>query len=225
MQLLQATSPNFTKGRRGRKAIAIINHITAGLMPGTLSWLRNPAAQASAHYLVTKAGDIYQLVNDEDTAWHVGIVNKPNWALYDGTNPNRYTIGIEHEALAGEALTKSQYQATLWLHRHLIQKHGLPVDRDHIIGHYRTDSVNRKNDPGPGFPWDKLFNELKGVAEDMKVGMEIHEVKVMLKGKTIERSVILNVDGRDTTYIPAIVLREIGMTVNWDETTKTVKVE
>ena len=154
-------SPNFWVGRNGKSIIAIVNHITAGLMPGTLSWLQNPKAQASAHYLVTKSGDIYQPVKDEDTAWACGLVIKPNWSLYDGTNPNRYTINIEHEALAGEGLTEEQYQATLWLHRQLIDRWGILVDRDHILGHYRIDSVNRPNDPGAAFPWDRLFNDLK----------------------------------------------------------------
>lgn len=155
-------TPNYTKGRGGRKPIAIVNHITAGKYPGCLSWLQNPSAKASANYLITKAGQILQLVKDEDTAWANGGVNKPSWSLYDGTNPNRYTISIEHEAMAGESLTEEQYQATLWLHRQLIAKHGIPVDQDHIIGHYRIDSVKKANCPGPGFPWERLFADLKG---------------------------------------------------------------
>lgn len=162
MQIIQASSPNYSAGRNGKKIIAIVNHITAGLMPGTLSWLQNPAAKASAHYLVTKTGIIYQLVSDDNTAWHAGAVNKPNWSLYDGSNPNRYTIGIEHECLSGEELTEKQYQATLWLQKQLAQNHSIPIDTDHIIGHYRIDSVNRPNCPGPKFPWDRLFTDLKG---------------------------------------------------------------
>ena len=165
MQVKWAPSPNYRSGRQGRSIIAIVNHITAGLMPGTLNWLSNLAAKASAHYLVTKSGIVYQLVKDEDTAWHAGMVNKPDWRLYDGSNPNYYTLGIEHEALAGEALSEAQYQATLELHWQLIGKHKIPADRDHIIGHYRLDSINRRNDPGPGFPWDRLFNDLSRLDE------------------------------------------------------------
>jgi len=153
-------SPNFWAGRKGKKIKAIVNHITAGLMPGTLSWMQNPDAQASANYLVTRDGRILQLVKNEDTAWANGVVNKPSWSLYDGTNPNRYTISIEHEGLDGDSLTGEQYQATLWLHRQLIDKYNLPVDNDHIIGHYRIDSVNRPHCPGPQFPWSRLFNDL-----------------------------------------------------------------
>jgi N-acetyl-anhydromuramyl-L-alanine amidase AmpD len=158
-------TPNYTAGRKNKKIIAIVNHITAGAFPGCLSWLQNPQSKASAHYIVARTGEIRQLVKDEDSSWHAGIVNKPNWKLYDGTNPNSVTIGIEHEGYGTNGgdgnLTEAQYQATLWLHRQLISKYKIPVDPDRIIGHYRIDSVNRPNCPGPKFPWDRLFADLK----------------------------------------------------------------
>jgi N-acetyl-anhydromuramyl-L-alanine amidase AmpD len=101
-------SPNFSSGRSGKQIIAIVDHITAGEFPGCLEWLQNPASKASAHYLVTKSGRILQLVKEGDAAWHVGIRNKPNWAPYDGTNPNAYTLGIEHEGQPGDTLTEAQ---------------------------------------------------------------------------------------------------------------------
>ena len=166
MEIKQSPSPNFGS-RDGIKIIAIVNHITSGKFPGCKDWLCNPKSQASAHYIVTRAGEIYQLVADENKAWHAGAVNKHSWPLYDGTNPNIRTIGIEHEGYIGAGingdLTEEQYQATLWLHRQLIAKHSIPVDRDHIIGHYRIDSVNRPNCPGPAFPWDRLFADLQNV--------------------------------------------------------------
>lgn len=217
MNIIQAPSMNFTTGRKGRKIIAIVNHITAGLMPGTLSWLRNPKAKASAHYLVTKKGEIYQLVADQDTAWHAGIVLKPDWPLYDGKNPNFYTIGIEHEALAGEGLTEAQYQATRLLHLALAVKYNIPIDADHIIGHYRIDSVNRPNDPGAAFPWTRLFADLKGEDEEM-----LTPVKIKVDGKEINQGVIIN----NTSFAPVRALAEaLGAKVGWDGNTNTVLIE
>ncbi len=210
-----AGTPNFRQGRSGRQPVAIVNHITAGAFPGCLSWMQNPAAEASAHYLVTKYGQIYKLVKDEDTAWHAGGVNKPNWPLYDGTNPNRYTIGIEHEGQPGDVMTEEQYQATLWLHRQLIARWGIPVDRDHIIGHYRIDSVDRPNCPGPGFPWDRLFADLKG---DEK---EIQAVTIRVGDREL-KGVLLG----DRTFAPVRALAEaLGRTVAWDGNTNTVVIE
>lgn len=223
MNIQWASSPNFTAGRNGKKIIGIVNHITAGLMPGTLSWMRNPAAKASAHYLVTKAGEIYQLVRDEDTAWHAGIVNKPNWPLYDGSNPNRYTIGIEHECMSGGELTEAQYQAALWLHKQLIQKYGLPIDDSRVIGHNRIDSVNRPNDPGPLFPWQRLFADLTGQGSKYKPGMVTAPI-ILPTGKIIEGP-ILNIDGEDRTYVPVRELAEaLGYVVGWNEATRTVTI-
>ena len=165
MDIKWAETPNYRPGRNGNKIIAIVNHITAGGFPGCLNWLRNTASGASAHYLVNRSGEIYQLVKDSDTAWHAGVVNRPTWKLYNGTNPNLCTIGIEHEGFDG-ALTEAQYQATLWLQSQLIAKHGIPADEDHIIGHYQINSADRPSCPGPNFPWQRLFDDLKG-EEDM----------------------------------------------------------
>ncbi|MDD3364962.1 MAG: N-acetylmuramoyl-L-alanine amidase [Syntrophomonas sp.] len=217
MNIEWAPSPNYRAGRKGRQVIAIVNHITAGLMPGTLSWLQNPSAQASAHYLVTKAGQIFQLVKDEDTAWHAGVVNQANWSLYDGTNPNYYTLGIENEALAGEALTEQQYQATLWLHQQLTSRWNIPIDQDHIIGHYRLDSINRPNDPGPQFPWNRLFADLT-VIQPIPAQSQLN-IKVgnkLIAGITIE----------NRAYAPVRELGEaLGSEINWDSNTNTVLIQ
>lgn len=156
-----AISTNYTKGRNGRKIIAIVNHITAGYMPGCLEWMKKLNSKVSAHYLITRDGQIIQLVDEKDTAWHAGEVKKPNWLLYDGTNPNQYTIGIEHEGFPQDGLTEAQYQATLKLHKELVKRHQIPIDKDHIIGHYRINSVDRVNCPGPKFPWDRIFSDLQ----------------------------------------------------------------
>lgn len=161
MNIIWNPSPNYTSGRRNRNIIAIVDHITAGSYPGCLSWLCNTAAKSSAHYLITKTGQVYQLVREADTAWHAGIVNKPSWKLHDGTNPNFRTIGIEHECLSGGQLTEPQYQATLQLHKELCEKYNIPIDRNHIIGHYEINSVDRPGCPGPNFPWTRLMSDLQ----------------------------------------------------------------
>lgn len=225
---------NYTPGRNGKKPLAIVDHITAGLFPGCLAWLRNSLAKASAHYLVTKAGKIYRLVRDEDTAWANGTINKPHWQLYDGSNPNRYTLSIEHEGLAGEALTEEQYQATLWLHKQLISKWKIPIDDNHIIGHYRLDSVNRPNCPGPGFPWQRLFNDLLNqegdnqmlVKLDLKTHVDLPEVNIKVNNKIVEKGLLLNVNNQDISYAPVRAIAEaLGAKVGWDGATKTVLIE
>ncbi len=212
-----ALSPNFRRGRQGYKIVAIVNHITAGLMPGTLNWLLNPTAKVSAHYLVTKNGRIIQMVADEDTAFAVGSVNNPTWPLYDGSNPNNYTLSIEHEALAGEGLSEQQYQASLALHWMLISKWQIPVDRDHIIGHYRLDSINRQNDPGSNFPWEGLLSDLK---LKLLAQADLAAVNINLDGQLINGLIINN-----RAFAPVKELFGVlGRSVSWDAFTRIVHV-
>jgi N-acetyl-anhydromuramyl-L-alanine amidase AmpD len=210
MEIIQKHSPNFHIGRNGKKIIAIVDHITAGAFPGCLSWLCNPKAQASSHYLVTKKGVIYQLVLDENTAWHAGVVHDCKWLLYDGSNPNYCTIGIEHEALAGEALTEAQYQATLWLHRQLVEKYKIPIDGLHIVKHSAINAGHIC--PGAGFPWNRLFSDLEGDGY-------VADVKIVV-GDKLMKGVLLK-DG--LSYAPVRALGEaLGCKVGWDDVTKTV---
>lgn len=70
----------------------IIVHDTAGDLPGTgsVSWLTNPAAKASAHFVVGFDGSITQLQALNRQTWHAGK------SQYKGRqNCNAFTIGIE----------------------------------------------------------------------------------------------------------------------------------
>ena len=163
-------SPNHSAAAKKLKTTAIVNHIMQGTLTGTDSWFANPASRASSHFGIGKNGEIHQYVNLDNPAWANGIVNKPNWPLLqNGVNPNHYTVSIEHEGESGDVMPEAQYQATLALHRWLIDTLGIPVTRDNIIGHYRIDSVNKSNCPGSGFPWDRLFRDLEGGSDVKKV--------------------------------------------------------
>ena len=155
-------SPNHSSSTKKQKTIAIVNHIMQGTLAGTDSWFTNPASGVSSHFGVGKNGEIHQYVGLDHPAWANGAVNKPNWPLYAGGNPNHYTVSIEHEGYSGDVMPEAQYQATLALHRWLVETLEIPVTRDNIIGHYRIDSVTRARCPGTGFPWDRLFKDLGG---------------------------------------------------------------
>lgn len=208
-------SPNYRSGRSGNSIIGICDHQTAGQYPGCLSWMCNSEAQASAHYLVTRDGEIFQLVNDEDVAWHAGAINNPIWSLYDGINPNKVLIGIEHECypdVGGDGnLTEIQYQASLWLHQLLIQKWNIPIDRNHLIGHYQIDSVNRSNCPGNAFPWDKLMNDLNPQTIYTPINIQVNG------------QIFQGVASNNVSYAPVRKIAEsLGQTVTWVAETNTI---
>lgn len=163
MEIKWVGTPNYSEGREGYKPIIIVNHITQGAYPGCLSWMQNSVSKGSATFLVTKGGEILQLVKEEDKHWANGYIDLPSVDLdlvKQGINPNLYSLSIEHEGFTGEPFPEEQYQATLWLHKYLINKYNIPIDNNHIIGHYRLDGKDRPNCPGSGFPWDRLFTDL-----------------------------------------------------------------
>jgi N-acetylmuramoyl-L-alanine amidase len=73
------------------KPTLLVMHYTAGQnAAGAISWLANPAAKASAHLVIDRAGVVTQLVNLGNSAWHAGL---SSWKGKKGCNA--FSIGIE----------------------------------------------------------------------------------------------------------------------------------
>lgn len=128
---------NHTKGR-SRPIDMIVVHVMEGTMAGTLAWFRNPEAEASAHYGISRSGEIVQYVRDADTAWHAGRVDRPTAPQVierPGVNPNSYSIGIENEGTGKEPPTEAQVRANVELIRWLCSRYAIPISRRHIVGH------------------------------------------------------------------------------------------
>lgn len=156
-------SPNRGYGGADYKPEAIVWHITAGSGASAVSWLTNPASNASANYVVLESGETVELVNPEaganGAAWANGDVQKPDltnpliagW-VKAGINPNLRVCSIEHagqsSAGKGGSLTPAQIEATVRLTAWLCQRFGIAPDQDHILGHYQINDVTRHNCPG-----------------------------------------------------------------------------
>jgi len=141
MNIIQKKSPNFWSGRKGYRPEAIVIHIMDGTLIGTDSWFANPSAQVSSHYGIGKNGEVHQYVNEQDAAWHAGRVDVPSWRfIKPGINPNLYTIGIEHEGGPNDIWTDAMKQSSSTLIREICQRWQIPIDRDHIVGHFEIFS-------------------------------------------------------------------------------------
>jgi N-acetylmuramoyl-L-alanine amidase len=175
-------SPNFgypDQTHGGLDPQAIVYHIAQGSMTGLDAWFNNPNSYASTHFGVAKSGAIHQYVAVGDAAWGNGVINQPDLSIpwlancyNNGINPNLKTISIEHEGFTGQPWPEAQYQASRRLVTWLIDTYNLrhtlvKLDHGHI-GHYRIDSVNRKNCPGTGWPRSRLLQDL-GRLEDVYV--------------------------------------------------------
>lgn len=120
-------TPNMTPGGMQPPLMGLVLHIQQGTEAGTESWFKNPAAQASSHFLNPKAGGLRQLVDTADKAW-AQVEGNPKW------------ISIENEGMAGDALTSSQIENAAQLLFWLSQTAGIPLGT--------TDSVSV-----PGLGW------------------------------------------------------------------------
>lgn len=132
---------NYTQGR-SRPIKYIVLHTTEGA--DSRGWLTNPVSKVSAHYLV-RGAPVYQLVDEEDTAWHAGrIVGTPTTPLYTpGVNPNDESIGIEMEGFAAQLLDADTINTTAALIQDIRGRHGrLP-----LVSHSELSPGDR-SDPG-----------------------------------------------------------------------------
>ncbi|MFF4489405.1 N-acetylmuramoyl-L-alanine amidase [Streptomyces sp. NPDC001544] len=86
----------------------LVLHIQQGTEQGSEAWFKNPAAQASAHFLNPKKGGLRQLVDTKDRAWAEAAGNS-HW------------VSVENEGFVPDKLTDSQVencaQLLAWLHK------------------------------------------------------------------------------------------------------------
>lgn len=141
-QFVEADSSNFTAGGITEVQYVVV-HTMQGSYEGSINWFLNPSSDVSAHFCMrAEDGEITQMVNLDDRAWHVG-------------NSNSYAIGIEHEGFVDDAswYTWAAYSQSARLARWLCDRFGLPLDRDHILGHVELPAQTH-TDPGPNWNWD-----------------------------------------------------------------------
>ncbi len=179
-------SPNHGGKMTGGTPDSIVIHYTAGSSAeSSVRTLCNPRYKASAHVVVGRDGSVTQLVAFDTVAWHAG---QSSFNGRDGFN--QFSIGIEIDnagrltrsgnvfaAWFGrkyetddvvEAVHRNESSTAYWhayseaqietvreLCEALIESY--PIDT--ILGHEEV-SPQRKSDPGPAFPLDKMREHL-----------------------------------------------------------------
>jgi N-acetyl-anhydromuramyl-L-alanine amidase AmpD len=144
-------SPNHSS-RGGRDVSILVMHATAGTALGALSWLCNPDSRVSAHYLITRGGAIYQLVDEGRAAWHAG----PSWHRGLGfINERSIGIELEHSNRPNDPYPPAQRGAAVALAQDIVSRHA--ITRENVVRH--SDIAlprGRKSDPA-GFPWEAFL--------------------------------------------------------------------
>ncbi len=187
------SSPN--RSRRIKPSIIVL-HDTAGRLDsaGSISWLCDRKAKASAHLVIGREGDVTQLVPFDVAAWHAGRSG------YKGrSGVNGFSIGIELVNTGKLQSTKDETTARAWFN-HSFEKakyfieyagtddHGigwwmpytleqmdaLHLVVDALIEHYNIKDITthyaisprRKVDVNPLFPITD-FREFHGIKGEM----------------------------------------------------------
>ncbi len=135
----------------GRRIDMIVVHATAGSRQGDLYTLsgRDRRHLVSIHYYITKLGEIYQLVQDKDIAWHAGV------SYWQGDSLcNQFSIGVELENLNNgiDKYPDNQINALRWLMQTKVRQYNIP--RSRFVRHSDI-SPGRKTDPR-SFPWESF---------------------------------------------------------------------
>lgn len=151
---------NFHKGRSGFKPEAIVIHVICGSLKSCVNHFLDPHSSVSAHYGVGRDGRVLQFVEEEDTAFHAGVIVSPTWRLIKGgKNPNFYTIGIEHEGQPDQEWTNAQYTACAELVNEIAARWNIPLDSDHIVLHREIRAS--KTCPGSKFDRNELLRRIQ----------------------------------------------------------------
>ncbi len=126
------------------------------LFTNQLDWDAHPYFQSirglevSAHFFVTRQGTVWQFVSCDDRAWHAGV---SSWQGRDRCND--YSIGIELEGLEGQLFAPAQYDSLAHLCQQIQNQYAIQS----LVGHEHI-APGRKQDPGPGFDWQRLQSAL-----------------------------------------------------------------
>ncbi|CAM5364220.1 N-acetylmuramoyl-L-alanine amidase [Streptomyces tanashiensis] len=125
----------------------VVIHVVQGSYATALKVFKDPGHGAAAHYVVRKDGHVAQMIRELDVAFHAG-----------NRDMNERSIGIEHEGFVDRPrdFTKAMYEGSARLTADICARYGIPVDREHIIGHVEVEGTDH-TDPGPHWDWDRYL--------------------------------------------------------------------
>lgn len=185
-----------------RKPNYVIIHYTAqDSVKQTLNTFTLVKPQVSAHYVVSKDGKVYHMLNDYLRAWHAGI---SKWGSI--SDMNSCSIGIEIDNNGHEPFNDVQVKSLLTLLTQLKKTYNIP--QANFIGHQDIAPL-RKPDPGPLFPWKLLAQKGFGFWRE-----ELLE----LPPDNFDYATALKLIGYDTSNLPAAIVAFKRHFVQSDET-------
>lgn len=133
----------------------IIHHTSQNSTAQTVRTFQLAHTKVSSHYVIGRDGQVIQMLNDYERAWHAG---KSKWGSV--TDMNSASIGIELDNNGRDPFPESQIDALLILLDTLKTKYLIP--QLNFIGHADI-APTRKDDPNVNFPWKRLAESGFGI--------------------------------------------------------------
>jgi len=170
---------SVSANQNSRVSIVVIHHTTSNFAD-SYNVLVNPTSRpVSSHYLIPEPGDptygksklrVYQLVDENRRAWHAGV---SHWGGKEGINDQSIGIELVNQTWC-HASDESTDPVTGYPERicfypdfddgqlallvdllgEILERHP-DIKPTHIVGHSDV-APDRKIDPGPRFPWERL---------------------------------------------------------------------
>ncbi|MGW1540914.1 N-acetylmuramoyl-L-alanine amidase [Streptomyces sp. NPDC002309] len=125
----------------------VVVHVTQGSFDSAVKVFQDPGHGAASHYIVRDDGHIAQMIRELDVAYHAG-----------NRDYNERSVGIEHAGFVDrpQDFTDAMYAASARLTAGICRRYGIPVDREHIIGHVEVPGTDH-TDPGEHWDWDRYM--------------------------------------------------------------------
>lgn len=182
-EIIQEPTTNYSSRASQDIDTLILHYTVSSSAEGSVRWLKNPEAKASAHYLIGKDGRIFQMVDEAFKAWHAGV---SFWKRMRGCNDFSIEIEIVNEGeRAVKPFTEAQYDSLIPLCKSIIERHSIPAER--ILGHSDV-APQRKIDPGKYFEWERLaLHGIGRLPPTVKRGKPIYEDFVLQTGDNDRR--------------------------------------
>jgi N-acetylmuramoyl-L-alanine amidase len=177
--------PAAEHNRAPRRPNVLVLHYTAVSLEDVFEFYQQ--GHVSAHYTVDRNGDVYQHVDELEAAHHAGA------SFWRRGSVNQSSLGVEivnggylapcddsvdhnHPAhcsggMVWEPFEEAQIQQVILLCQGILERYA--IDPFDVVGHADV-APQRKEDPGPLFPWLRLAQAGIGVGYDARAGVLVH---------------------------------------------------
>ncbi len=148
-----------TVSARRKIDFLVLHHVEANSVDHAIEQFKEH--KVSSHFLIDESGKIFELVDENDVAYHAGV---SFWKGCEGLNSN--SIGVEFINLAPftKKFEAAQMIAGVELCKYLVAKYNLEVVGHSDIAYQRESGfLNRKQDPSHLFDWKFLAENGVGV--------------------------------------------------------------